>query len=149
MSISHKIKVVLDTSVIISANYKSRGDSLSSRVWQALIDNEFILIISPQIFREIVVSSKKLKDFPKEKIIKMIQLINSNSVKISGEYNTDYLDDIDPKDNMFLAAAYEANADYLVSIDKKHLLPIKYFYGTQILEPELFLRRLDEVLNTP
>jgi hypothetical protein len=41
-------------------------------------------------------------------------------------------------DNKFLAAAYEAKADYLVSLDN-HLLRLKYYHGTQILTPNLFL----------
>jgi predicted nucleic acid-binding protein len=42
---------------------------------------------------------------------------------------------------MFLAAAYEIGADYLVSLDKKHILPLKH-YHTQILSPNLFLQVL-------
>ena len=45
---------------------------------------------------------------------------------------------------MFLAAAYEVSADYLVSLDKKHILPLKYYHGTQILSPDLFIRILDK-----
>ena len=44
---------------------------------------------------------------------------------------------------MFLAAAYESNADYLVSLDKKHLLPLKYYHGTQIVSPALFISLLN------
>ena len=44
---------------------------------------------------------------------------------------------------MFLAAAYESNADYLVSLDKKDLLPLKHYHGTQILNPTLFIRLLN------
>jgi predicted nucleic acid-binding protein len=40
---------------------------------------------------------------------------------------------------MFLAVAYEAKADYLVSLDN-HLLSLKFYHGTQILTPGLFLR---------
>lgn len=43
---------------------------------------------------------------------------------------------------LFLAAAYESKANYLVSLDKKHLLPLKHYHGTQIIEPGLFIRLL-------
>jgi predicted nucleic acid-binding protein len=43
---------------------------------------------------------------------------------------------------MFLAAAYEIGADYLVSLDKKHILPLKHDHYTQILSPDLFLQVL-------
>jgi predicted nucleic acid-binding protein len=45
---------------------------------------------------------------------------------------------------MFLAAAYESSADYLISLDKKHLLPLKYYHGTQVLDPSTFLRLLEQ-----
>ena len=58
-------------------------------------------------------------------------------LKIANYHRARY--NIDPDDNMFLAAAYEAKADYLVSLDN-HLLSLKFYHGTQILTPGLFLR---------
>ncbi|ACB53294.1 hypothetical protein cce_3946 [Crocosphaera subtropica ATCC 51142] len=43
---------------------------------------------------------------------------------------------------MFLAASYEAKADYLVSL-YNHLLYLKYYHGRQILTPSLFLKALE------
>jgi len=43
----------------------------------------------------------------------------------------------------FLAAAYESKAILLVLI--KHLLPLKHYHGTQIVEPALFIRLLTSV----
>jgi predicted nucleic acid-binding protein len=40
--------------------------------------------------------------------------------------------------SVFLGAAYEAKADYLISLDN-HLLRLKYYQGTQIVTPSLFL----------
>lgn len=69
--------------------------------------------------------------------------IKAIALHIPGSYQATRLDDIDPDDNKFLAAAYEAKADYLVSVDN-HLLSLKYYHGTQILSPALFLRALSE-----
>lgn len=137
-----KLKVVLDTSVIISANYKSGGYSSPSLIWQAFSNEIFILVVSPQIVQEVILTARKL-NFQKDKIIRIIQLINSKAERITGDYSTNYLDTIDPNDNMLLAAVYESKADYLVSLDKNHILPLKYFHGTQILSPELFMRILN------
>jgi predicted nucleic acid-binding protein len=46
---------------------------------------------------------------------------------------------------MFLAAAYEAKADYLVSLDQQDLLPLKHYHGTQIVTPALFIRVLEHI----
>jgi predicted nucleic acid-binding protein len=59
-----------------------------------------------------------------------------------GVLTTSRLNPVDADDNKFLAAALESNADYIVSSDKKSLLPMKHFHGTQIVRPELFMRQL-------
>ncbi len=65
------------------------------------------------------------------------------ALMIPGDYSTDYLDRIDPKDNMLLAAAFEAKANYLVTLDKKHLLPLKHFKGTSIVAPFQFNKEIE------
>jgi putative PIN family toxin of toxin-antitoxin system len=97
-----KLRVILDTSVIISANYRSEGFSSPSIIWQAFLNEAFTLVISSQIIEEIISSAIKL-NFQIDKIINVIQLINDKAEQIAGDYSTDYLDIIDPKDNMFLA----------------------------------------------
>ena len=69
-------------------------------------------------------------------------MIAKISIFIPGVYEATRLDNIEPKDNMFLAAAYESKADYLVTLDTQHLLPLKYYHGTQILTPSLFMLRI-------
>ena len=46
-------------------------------------------------------------------------------------------------DNLILACAVEASADYLVTGDRRHLLPIKQFRGTRIVNAASFLSDLD------
>jgi uncharacterized protein len=48
----------------------------------------------------------------------------------------------DPDDEMILERAYAAEADYVVSGDKKHLLSLRQFRGIPIVSPSDFLRRL-------
>ena len=45
-------------------------------------------------------------------------------------------------DNRILEAAVVAEADYLVSGDKQHILPLKSFGKTEIITPEAFLKVL-------
>lgn len=80
------------------------------------------------------------KQIPPADIEDLVTLIAEVALHIPGAYEATRLDDIDPDDNMFLAAAYEAKADYLVSLARKHLLPLKHYHGTQILTPALFIR---------
>ena len=48
----------------------------------------------------------------------------------------------DPKDDKFLHAALEGNADYIVSGDH-HLLELKSYEGIKILSPGNFLELLE------
>ena len=75
-------------------------------------------------------------------IEEFVTRVGEIALHVPGMLETTRLSKIDPDDNKFLAAAYEINADYLVSYDKKSLLPLKHFHGTQILNPQLYLRVL-------
>ena len=48
----------------------------------------------------------------------------------------------DPKDDPIIAAAVAAKADYLVTGDRAHLLPIGEYQGIRIVSPRAFLEIL-------
>lgn len=50
----------------------------------------------------------------------------------------------DPDDEMILECALAAEADFIVSGDKKHLLPLRHFREIPILSPSEFLRRVEK-----
>ena len=50
----------------------------------------------------------------------------------------------DPSDDMFLACALTAEAEYIISGDK-HLLDLKNFVGIPILTPRQFLKRFHDM----
>ena len=50
----------------------------------------------------------------------------------------------DEADNRILECALEAQAHYLVSGDKRHLLPLKKFEGIRIVSPAEFLEFLEK-----
>ena len=47
----------------------------------------------------------------------------------------------DPNDDMFIACALEANADYIVFRDP-HLRNLKHLYGIQIVDVATFIKKL-------
>ena len=49
----------------------------------------------------------------------------------------------DPKDDMVVATAVAAKAEYLVTGDRKHLLSLGTYEGIQIVTPREFLELLD------
>ncbi len=136
------LKVVIDTSVFVAGLLTKDKSSGSFQVLSNWRQSKFTLVMSPQILKELVLVLAR-RGFSESYAKNLVDAITSASLNIPGIYEATFLDDIDPKDNMFLAAAYEAKADYLVSLDKKDILPIKYYHGTQILQPKSFL----DVLN--
>ncbi len=136
------IKVVIDTSVFIAALLSKNKTNAPTKIINAWRNQKFTLIMAPLLMRELVVKLMQ-KNIPEIEIENLVTIIGEIALYIPGAYEATRLDNIDPDDNMFLAAAYESNADYLVSLDKKHLLPLKYYHGTQILSPTLFIRQLN------
>ncbi|MFV1917497.1 MAG: putative toxin-antitoxin system toxin component, PIN family [Patescibacteria group bacterium] len=51
----------------------------------------------------------------------------------------------DRKDNKYLACVKDGRADYLVTGDKKHLLPLKGFGNTKVVSPKGFADILDRL----
>jgi len=109
-------------------------------MWRA---GKFSLVMSPQILRELVATLIE-KNIGDAELIEFTTIIAKIALHIPGAYESTKLDAIDVDDNKFLAAAYESDADYLVSLDSKHMLPLKFFHGTQIVAPHLLLRAMIE-----
>mgnify|MGYP001607266625 CR=1 FL=1 len=91
---------------------------------------EIEIIISPAIVEEIKRNLTEKFDRPAEEVKKLIKSITSISRVII------------PPDNKILEAALEGGADYIVTGDKKHLLPLKEFKGIPIVTPAKFMNVL-------
>ena len=137
---TNKPLVVIDTSVFISALLSSNLNSAPNQVISRWRNGDFILIMTPQIEEEIalLLTRKQVKE---EMIVSLFDAFDDLAFYQEGIYETNFLDNIDPKDNIFLSACYESKADYLVSLDK-HLLNLKHFHQTLIFNPQSFLNQL-------
>jgi hypothetical protein len=138
----NKSLVVLDTSTFISAYLSSNPESSPNKIISLWQQGDFLLIITPQLLKELVTVLERRKVDIKS-IVELVKLIKRIAVIKEGIYQTNYLDNIDPKDNMFLSACYEGKANYLVSNDK-HLLNLKHFHNTLIFNPQSFLNQLQQ-----
>lgn len=134
------LKVVIDTSVFVSALLSKSQLGSPYLVLQAWQQGKFTLIMAPQLLQELVLKLLQLK-VPEPTVEELVVVIGEIALHIPGAYEATRLDKIDPDDNKFLASVYEAKADYLISLDN-HLLSIKYYHGTQIVTPHLFLNAI-------
>jgi uncharacterized protein len=141
------LKVVIDTSVFVSALLSKSQLSSPYLVLQAWQQGKFTLIMAPQLLQELVLKLLQLK-VPEPTVEELVAIIGEIALHILGAYEATRLDKIDPDDNKFLASVYEAKADYLISLDN-HLLSIKCYHGTQIVIPHLFLNAISSLYLSP
>ncbi|WP_237397181.1 putative toxin-antitoxin system toxin component, PIN family [Okeania sp. KiyG1] len=136
------LKVVIDTSVFITALLRPTSKSSPRQILKLWSEGRFSLVMAPPLLQEL--TSRLIRQgVAVADIEDLLVDITAIALHIPGAYQATRLDEIDSDDNKFLAAAYEAKADYLVSVDND-LLSLKYYHGTQILTPALFLVALQK-----
>jgi len=136
------LKVVIDTSVFVAGTLSQNPESSSFQLLERWKQGLFILVTSPQLIRELVIVLRR-RGIAGTVIEELIEIISLIALRIPGVYEATMLDDIDPNDNKFIAAAYEAKADFVISLDSD-LLNLKYSHGTQIITPAAFLENLGD-----
>ena len=132
------MKVVLDANIIVSF-LLTRGPTISL-IMEAWNKNSFTLLTSKEILSEIddvlarLISKGLIQ--PAYARAMMVRLRkDSQLIEPSLEVNLSP----DKKDNRYLSCAIEGHADYLVSGDTKHLLPLKSIGSTLIISPVQFV----------
>jgi len=136
------LKVVIDTSVFVAGTLSQNPESSSFQLLERWKQGLFILVTSPQLIRELVIVLRR-RGIAGTVIEELIEIISLIALRIPGVYEATMLDDIDPNDNKFIAAAYEAKPDFVISLDSD-LLNLKYSHGTQIITPAAFLEYLGD-----
>lgn len=131
------MRIVIDANVVISF-LLTRGETVSSifdawekEIFDVLIDVEVVTELEEVIRR--FVRKELVHPFAAEA---MIRRLHQNTVRV----RTKSLVEVskDDKDNRYLACAKDGDADYLVTGDAKHLLPLKKFGKTKIVSAKEF-----------
>jgi putative PIN family toxin of toxin-antitoxin system len=136
-------KAALDTSVMVSVAFAKEG--LAKELRDMIADEAFTLVISKEMMAELyrVLHYPRIrKQFhpSEENIDEFIGLILEKAILTSGSYSLHRIKD-DPTDDMFLACAMEAEADFIVSRDA-HLRNLKQFRGTKIIAVRGFIEKV-------
>lgn len=131
------MRAVLDTNIFLSGLIFPQGSpgqvlTLARQKKFAVFSSSFIL---NEIKKNLMVKfgyDEKETDFFLLEILKFVTLVRS---KIKVE-KIKVKDD----DNRILECALEAKADFLVTGDRKHILPLRNFRGIKILPAQDFLK---------
>ena len=130
-------KVVLDTNVLVSAlHFGGRPREvldLARHKHIELIISAFILQETENVLRE--------KFHWEEQILRLtLSRLKGISTLTEPHGRITIIKEKD-SDNRILECAVAGGADFLVTGDTKHVLPLKEFQGIQILRPSAFVRR--------
>jgi uncharacterized protein len=137
------LKAVIDTSVMISVAFAVQG--LAKELRDMIAEGRFVLVTSKPILKElyqVLHYPHIVKHFSpsKEDVSAFIALIIERAVIVKGLYEIEGISQ-DPNDDMFIACAMEADAQYIVSRDP-HLRNIKHYRGIQIIDAATFIEKV-------
>ena len=133
------MKVVYDTNVVVSASFW-RGPPFDGLA--AWAQGRCEAAISPPLLAEYHETIEELRlEYPNQPFVEWAKtLTESAALVFPADRATGAMPD--PGDEMVLECALSAEADYIVSGDKKHLLSLRQFRGIRIISPADFLRLL-------
>ena len=133
------MRVVLDTNVIISGLNFQGNERL---VLDLARRGRFDLCLSNFVLQEVSAVLDRKFGWHETRITHSVRMLGDWAQMVDP---TEPLEVVKhhPADNLILACAVEASADYLVTGDRRHLLPIKQFRGTRIVNAASFLSDLD------
>jgi len=137
------LKAVIDTNVMVSVAFP-KGE-LARELRDMIADGAFTLVTSKEIIGElyrVLHYPRILKQFnaSKDNIDEFIGMIIEYALFGESRYTLDEIKE-DPSDDMFLACAMEAKADFIVSRDP-HLRNLKQFHGIKIIDVKEFVARV-------
>lgn len=133
-----KLRVVFDTNIFISAIIFGGNPRQCLELARS---GDIKLFTSKAILLEITRNLGKF-DWNSQEVRDVIEGLGKFTTVVApeGKINLIYKH---PKDNIILECALEAEADYIVSGDKKHLLSLEKFKGIPVITAKQFLELHD------
>lgn len=130
------MKVVLDTNVYISAILFGGN---CEEILKLAVEGSFELVISKSIISEIESILREKFKWSKKQISETISYIKDITTVIKPGIPLSAVKN-DPSDNKILECAVSTRANYIVTGDRNHLLPIKEYRRIKIVNPVEFLK---------
>jgi putative PIN family toxin of toxin-antitoxin system len=133
------VKVVFDTNVVASASFWRGLPFDCLRAWS---QRRCEAAVSPPLLAEYHETTLELRlEYPARIFVPWAELLTESAILV---FPSDRATGAtpDPDDEMVLECAQAAEADAIVSGDKKHLLKLREFRNIPIISPAEFLRLL-------
>ena len=133
------MRVVLDTNVIVSGLNFPGNERL---VLELALRGRFELCLSPFILEEVAGVLGRKFDWDEERTAQALQAIENAATVVEPRRLPEVIEG-GHADSRILDCAMEASADYLVTGDRRHLLPLEEHQGARIVNAPRFLSALD------
>jgi len=139
------ITAVLDTNVLASGFLRSQEDSVVVRIFDAWRNRQFDLVVSQHILQEFartLASPYFRRRLTAQQVAADLALLQSEAIVAPITVDVHGVA-THPEDDLILATAVSAEADYLVTGDLK-LQRLEAYQEVTILAPKAFMQLLDE-----
>jgi putative PIN family toxin of toxin-antitoxin system len=136
------VRVVADTNVLISALLFG---GVSDQVFLAGLRGEIQLITSDPLLKELERVLKNKFKLDVHFVREVIDEVRNVAEVVEVSSHIDVISHPD-EDNRVLECAVDGRADFIVTGDTRHILPLKEYRGIKILSPSEFIRRLPSTL---
>ena len=134
------MKIVLDTNVIVSAlNFPGN----ERRVLDLAQRGRYDLCLSPFILQEVSGVLVRKFRWSEQRTGQAIRMLRAVATILEPQRRPSVIQGNDA-DNRILECAVEVSADYLVTGDRQHLLPLKEHEGAQMVTSVQFLSVLEQ-----
>jgi uncharacterized protein len=136
------MRVVLDTTIILSSFISQ--DSYPYQAIDLWFRKEYSLVTSLWQIEEIKAVSRRPRIqaiVTNQEVGRLINLLREKAIVLEELPEVTYSSD--PDDNPILASAIAAQAQYVVSGDKRHLLPLKTVKGIPVITVREFVELFD------
>lgn len=135
------MKIVLDTNVLISAFLSRSG--VPYQVFELTRTSDVTLVMSQAVFQELerVIRYPHLRahaNYNDDQVKQFLRGIQRGSLWVSVNETLTLIED-DETDNRFIELAVAGKAKYVITGDKRHLLPLRRYQGIEIVSPTEFL----------
>jgi putative PIN family toxin of toxin-antitoxin system len=132
------VRVVLDTNVIVSGlNFPGNERMVLDITRRGMYE----LILSSFILDETVGVLLRKFHWEESRLTQAIQMMRDSATIIEPPRRASIIDG-NHADNRILDCVVEASADFLVTGDRRHLLPLEQYEGTRIVNASKFIRLL-------
>ena len=135
------MRVVLDTNVIVSGLNFPGNERM---VLELALRGRFELFLSWFILGEVSGVLTRKFGWDQERAVRAISVLQDAATIVEPPRLAEVIEGGHP-DNRVLECAVAANADYLVTGDRRHLLPIEEHRGARIVNSPRFLSMLNQI----